>query len=691
MPAKTKKIPELSLQEVRELQKKVHKANIAYHQKDAPIMSDAEYDGLVQKLEEVEGWFFDFVEAEKGSPRKTVGAPPAKGFEKIAHKVPMLSLDNAFSEKNIEEFDKKIRRFLKMGEGEELSYVSEPKIDGVSASLLFEGGKLVLGVTRGDGHVGENITENLKTIGDIPHEIKEAPDRIELRGEVYIAHSDFAALNREQEASGGKIFANPRNAAAGSLRQLDIAITKNRPLRFFAYGWGELSAPIHDTHYTMLRQFEKWGFIVNPLIRECSDIGALFAHWREVEAERATLEYDLDGMVYKVNSLALQGRLGELGRAPRWAIAHKFPSEKAQTIVENIEVQIGRTGALTPVAKLKPVTVGGVVVSSASLHNRDEIERLAVKIGSAVEIERAGDVIPQVVKVLDKKGKSFAFPKKCPACGSKIAKESEEDVVLRCTGGLFCPAQAKERIKHFVARKGFDIEGLGEKQVEELWALDMLHSIADIFHLRERFEDEPPAIWEYGSGKHKGALKESIKKLFVAIERRKNISLARFIYALGIRHVGEGNALLLARYYQDFSSFSEAMQSASDEHYEELRDIEGVGGAMVQACFAFFAEAHNREIVEDLLAAGVKPTPLKQSIVKSKIAGLRIVFTGSMEVMSRAEAKKEAERLGAKVISSVSVKTDMVVFGEKAGSKLKKAEELKVKTFSEQQWLKLIK
>lgn len=672
----------------------------AYYQQDDPDVSDAEYDALRRRNSLIEERFPELVRAD--SPSLKVGASPASGFAKSRHAVPMLSLGNAFDEADVSEFEGRIRRFLNLSETETVTYMAEPKIDGLSASLRYEKGVLTTGVTRGDGETGENITDNLKTINDIPKRLPAGvPDVIEVRGEVYMEKSDFEALNRKQESQGKKVFANPRNAAAGSLRQLDSSITAKRPLRFFAYAWGELSQPAAATQSGMMDCFRQWGFQVNPLTIQAKGVADLLLHWSLVEGQRPELDYDIDGMVYKIDRLDWQERLGFVARAPRWAIAHKFPAEKAVTVLERIDIQVGRTGALTPVAKLQSVRVGGVNVTNATLHNADEIARLDVREGDTVVVQRAGDVIPQIVEVVAGKRPEeaaiFDFPDMCPECGARavheIRQDGERDAVRRCTGGLSCPAQARERLKHFVSRRAFDIEGLGEKQIDDYWDLGILQTPVDIFTLADKHADNPPASWTYGSGKNKGQLKDSLKKLFAAIDQRKVIDLDRFLFGLGIRHVGETTARLLARHYQSVDGLQDAALAIAEGDARALADLEsidGVGGAMITALTGFFAERHNRDTVNGLLAAGVRPQALARVMVASPVAGKTVVFTGTLEKMTRAEAKARAEQLGAKVSGSVSAKTDLVVAGPGAGSKLKKAEELGLKVLSEDDWIAMV-
>ena len=683
-------------EELKALASEMAGHDVAYYQNDDPDISDANYDALRLRNQAIEERFPDLKRAD--SPSDKVGVTPESGFGKIQHSVPMLSLGNAFNFQDLEDFDTRIRRFLSLDEAETISYTSEPKIDGLSASLRYEKGVFVKGATRGDGQVGEDITENLKTLKDIPLTLPAGvPDIVEIRGEVYMAHEDFEILNRQQTEKGRKPFANPRNAAAGSLRQLDARITADRPLMFFAYTWGEMSDMPSDTQSGMITCFDKWGFTVNPDFKVFKDVAALNNHWRDIEERRSLLGYDIDGMVYKIDRLDWQSRLGFVSRAPRWAIAHKFPAEKAITKLLDIDIQVGRTGALTPVAKLKKVTVGGVEVSNATLHNAHEIKRLDVRLNDFVVVQRAGDVIPQIVEVLIEKREGepqeYQFPDNCPACGAQafheIRADGEQDAVKRCSGGLSCPAQAKERLKHFVSRSALDIDGLGDKQIDEFWAYDLLRTPVDIFNLHQK-ADEAPDIWLYKSGKNKGQLKDSLTKLFMAIEKAKKPDLDRFLFALGIRHVGETTARLLARRYKTLEGFRDAILSMCEGHEaskEELASIDGVGNTMVESLLTFFAEPHNLDIINGLINVGVAPVSLPEAESNTPISGKIVVFTGTLTRMTRAEAKARAEMMGAKVSGSVSEKTDILVAGESAGSKLKKAEELGIEILTEDEWL----
>jgi DNA ligase (NAD+) len=667
-----------------------------YYQDDAPLISDADYDALRRRNAAIEARFADLVRPD--SPSGRIGAAPAEKFDKVTHAVPMLSLGNAFSGEDVQDFCHRIRRFLGLDEAESLVVTAEPKIDGLSANLRYEAGRLVVGATRGDGQVGENVTQNLRTVGDVPVRLHGSawPDIVEVRGEVYMSHADFAALNERQARDGRQIFANPRNAAAGSLRQLDASVTARRPLRFFAYAWGQISQEPFETQSEAIGRLREWGFATNPLMRLCTGVDEMLAAYRDIEAERATLGYDIDGVVYKVDRLDWQRRLGFVSRAPRWAIAHKFPAEQATTILNGIEIQVGRTGQLTPVAKLEPVTVGGVVVSNATLHNEDEIARKDVRIGDTVIVQRAGDVIPQVVAVVPEKrpkgAEPYAFPSLCPACGSHAVREvnpktGKLDAARRCTGGLVCPAQAVERLKHFVSRNAFDIEGLGAKQVEAFYEAGLIAQPADIFTLEAR---DARALKKLKDREGWGAT--SVANLFAAIDERRSIGLDRFIFGLGIRHVGETTARLLARSYGSFERFREAMEAATEpgsEAYQELDAIDGIGEVVAKAVVEFFAEPHNEQVLDALLAE-VTPQEMARAATETPVAGKTVVFTGTLEKMTRSEAKARAEELGAKVSGSVSAKTDYVVAGPGAGSKLKKAAELGLAVLSEDEWLDLI-
>ena len=653
-----------------------------YYRHDAPEISDAAYDALRQRNAAIEARFPDLVRSD--SPSRRVGAAPEGGFAKLRHLQPMLSLDNVFDPAEFVEFCARARRFLGLGAEAPLGFVGEPKIDGLSINLTYEHGHFVRGATRGDGMEGEDVTANLRTMAAVPRRLHgPAPALIEIRGEVFMAKADFLALNAAQEAAGEKVFANPRNAAAGSLRQLDPAITAARPLSLFAYALGEASEAPAATHWAYLERLRAWGFTVNPLSRRLDDEAQAAAFEAEIAATRAGLAYDIDGVVYKIDDLGLQRRLGFVGRAPRWAIAWKFPAEQASTVLREIRIQVGRTGALTPVAELEPVNVGGVLVSRASLHNEDEIARKDVRVGDTVLIQRAGDVIPQVLSVVTERrpqgAEPFVFPDHCPACGS-LALRPPGEVVRRCTGGLTCPAQRVERLNHFVSRPAFDIEGLGEKTIQEFHDLGWLLGPADIFRLPEREA-------EIAAREGWGAL--SARNLVRAIATRRRIPLARFIYALGIRRIGERNAQLLARHYGGYAEWRAQMLAATvigSEAREALGSIVGIGPAIAEELVEFFAERRNRETLDELAGLLTIEDAVAEAAADSALAGKTVVFTGTLATMSRPEAKARAQALGAKVTDSVSARTDLVVVGEDAGSKARKAAALGVRTITEAEW-----
>ncbi len=676
----------------------IRQADAAYYQHDHPTMTDAEYDGLRQRLLALEADHPDLVRPD--SPSQTVGAKPAAAFSPVQHGVPMLSLDNAFDEQDVEEFLAKVRRFLGLDPEAVVACVAEPKIDGLSASLRYRQGQLVQAATRGDGRTGEDITANVRTITDIPQTLagEDWPDEIEIRGEIYIGHDDFAALNARAEAEGGKVFANPRNAAAGSVRQLDPKITAQRPLRFFAYSWGEVSGAFADTQLDAIAQLASWGHAVNPRHQLCEDKVSLIIAYQNILKHRADLGYDIDGLVIKVNSLDWQRRLGHVGRSPRWAVAWKFPAEQAQTRVLDIDIQVGRTGALTPVARLHPITVGGVVVSNATLHNADEIERKDVRIGDQVVIQRAGDVIPQVVSVVMAERPAdavpYGFPQQCP-CDLKtpVVREQTaggtEGAVRRCSGEMRCPFQRLEHLKHFASRRAFDIEGLGAKQLELFFENDWVKEPADIFTLEARNRDLKIETRE-------GFGVQSVRNVFDAIAARKTIDLDRFVYALGARHVGDGTARLLARTYQSWDNLykvllemSNASPEAPSEAETEMLSIDQIGQTVVDSLKGYFASASSRAAVERLCEQ-VSIQDAEAIDTASPVAGKTVVFTGKLEQLSRDEAKAMAERLGAKVSGSVSKKTDLLVAGPGAGSKLKTAASLGIETIDEAGWLALV-
>jgi DNA ligase (NAD+) len=666
-----------------------------YYQEDAPSVSDATYDALRRRNEEIEARFPGLVRTD--SPSRRVGAQPSQKFAKVRHAVPMLSLGNALSDEEVIEFVERVRRFLRLPEDENITFTAEPKIDGLSCSLRYQGGLLTHGATRGDGTEGEDVTANVKTLEDIPQRLrgKNVPDVCEIRGEVYMTKSAFLALNERQKAAGRQIFANPRNSAAGSLRQLDPAITASRPLGFFAYGWGEMSEMPAQMQSGMVKWFASCGFKTNPLMKVCGSVEALLAFHHDIEAQRATLDYDIDGVVYKVDRLDWQQRLGFVSRNPRWAIAHKFPAEKATTIVNAIDIQVGRTGALTPIARLEPVTVGGVVVSNATLHNPDEIARLDVRIGDTVMIQRAGDVIPQVLGVVlerrPKDAKPYRFPKKCPChLHTEVVRDTtatgEEGAVARCTGEFACPFQKIEHLKHFVSRRAFDIEGLGEKQIALFFEQGWIKEPAGIFTLEARNA-------KIKLEEQEGFGELSVRNLFDAIRARRKISLERFIYALGMRHVGETAARALARGYGSWQAFHVAcldVAAGGTDTRAEMDSLDQIGETVIDSIAAYFGEAHNRGIVERLTAQ-VEIADAERPAADSAVAGKTVVFTGALEKMTRDEAKAMAERLGAKVAGSVSQKTDYVVAGPGAGSKLGKAKDLGVAVLTEDEWFELVR
>ena len=688
---KEPKAPKLTLAKAREeharLQAEIAEHDRRYHGEDAPTISDAEYDALRRRYTALEEAFPKLADAD--SANRKVGAAPSEKFAKVRHRVPMLSLGNIFADEEVEEFCARVRRFLGLTDGSPLDVVAEAKIDGLSCSLRYENSELVQAATRGDGYEGEDVTANVRVVEAIPKHLKGAPKIFEARGEVYMRHTDFAALNARQAAAGKPVYANPRNFAAGSLRQLDPRMTAERPLAFFAYAWGEVSEPFASTQFGAIEAMRSFGLPTNPLTKLCHSAAEMLAQYHFIEEKRATLGYDIDGVVYKVNDLALQQRLGFVSRSPRWAVAHKFPAEQATTIVEAITINVGRTGAMTPLAKLKPVTVGGVVVSNATLHNEDEIERKDVRVGDTVLVQRAGDVIPQVLAVvLDKRpadSKPYVFPETCPICGSAALREidektGEKDVVRRCTGTLICPAQAVEGLKHFVSRNAFDIDGLGEKLIELFFTEGLIRTAADIFTLKARDGQGHPPLNEW-----EGFGETSARNLFNAIDARRTVPLNRFLFALGIRHVGETNARRLARHFGDWESLRAAARV--ENAAEEISAIGGIGPVVAEAIADFFAEPRN-ETALDALVKEVTIEPMEAIAAGHPLAGQTIVFTGSLEKMTRDEAKAVAERLGAKVSGSISAKTNLVVAGPGAGSKLGKARELGVETVDEDEWIR---
>ena len=709
---------EEAAEELARLAAEIARHDRLYHGEDRPEITDAEYDALRQRNAAIEARFPELTRAD--SPSRGVGAAPSATFAPAQHAKPMLSLDNVFTDEDVVDFVGSVRRFLALPGDAELVFTAEPKIDGLSMSLRYEKGRLVTAATRGDGTTGENVTANIRTLDEIPERLPaDAPELIEIRGEVYMRRDDFFALNRRM-AETGQAFANPRNSAAGSLRQKNAEVTRSRPLKFFAYAWGETSEPIAGTQFDAVKRLADWGFKVNELMVRCRSLEEMLGHYRAIEAKRAALPYDIDGVVYKVDRLDLQERLGFRSRSPRWATAHKFPAEKATTVLERIDIQVGRTGAMTPVARLTPVTVGGVVVTNATLHNEDYIRGIGndgqpiregrdIREGDTVIVQRAGDVIPQILDIVPEKrpagSEPYRFPHRCPVCGSHAVRE-EGEAVWRCTGGLICPAQAMERLRHFVSRNAMDIEGLGEKQIEFFFTTDKaaqrIVAPADIFTLRRRQETLPDTL--EGSmerlDKVEGFGEVSVRKLLVAIDERRRVALSRFLFALGIRHIGETNAKRLARHFLSFDALRAAAEAArapqgkgdaGNAEWQEIVGVNGIGGVVAEALVDFFAEDHNRDAVDALLAAGV--TPLDEEAigeVSSPVAGKTVVFTGALERMSRDEAKAMAERLGAKVAGSVSKKTDLVVAGPGAGSKLKQATDLGIEVIDEDAWFERV-
>ena len=691
-----------ALDELKLLSKRIKKANREYYTNDAPKISDAKYDELKKRNSELENLFPHL--KLKHSVSNDVGGPLLSGFSKITHKVPMLSLGNAFSEKDINDFDERTRKFLSLDQNETVLYAAEPKIDGLSLSLMYENGELVYGATRGDGEVGENVTNNAHVIPSIPQFLEGAPETLEVRGEIYMDHSDFGILNELQLESGLKVFSNPRNAAAGSLRQLDPSITKERPLKFMAYAWGLSSTPLGASHYDSVKYLERLGFEVNPLTKVCHTVEQLIGHYKNIERSRSSLGYDIDGVVYKINDLKYQERLGFRSTTPRWAIAHKFAAELAWTRLQAIEIQVGRTGAMSPVARLSPVTVGGVVVSNATLHNEDYISGLDskgknlrsggdIRIGDLVQVYRAGDVIPKIAEIdvsnREKGSLPYIFPLKCPSCGS-ITKREVGDAVRRCNEFLTCPAQKMERLKHFVGRATFDIDGLGAKQVEMFFNDEELRikEPADIFTLQERDKLNITKLRD-----RNGWGKKSAENLFTAIEEKREISLQKFIFAMGIRHIGEQVSGLLAKHYLSWNEFIEVVKDAADGKItalESLTQIDGIGEVMVQSLVSTLCHPKQLQEIENVVSKlSIKSVEL-QTYFNSKIDGKSLVFTGTLENMSRAEAKACAEKLGAKVLGAVSSTTDILVAGIGSGSKVRKAEKLGIEIIDENKWQTLI-
>ncbi|CDM58373.1 MULTISPECIES: NAD-dependent DNA ligase LigA [Rhizobium] len=703
--------------ELERLAMEIARNDELYHGEDRPAISDAEYDALKRRNDAIEARFPELIRDD--SPSRRVGSAPSVTFAPLVHARPMLSLDNTFSQEDVQDFVASVYRFLGRLPDQSIAFTAEPKIDGLSMSIRYENGKLVNAATRGDGTTGENVTANIRTIKEVPNELpRGVPAVVEVRGEVYMAKSDFLALNKQMEAAGKQTYVNPRNTAAGSLRQLNAKVTASRKLKFFAYAWGEISEPndLPKAQFDMVQKFKEWGFPVNPLMKRLNSVADILAHYDEIGLKRPDLDYDIDGVVYKVDSLELQARLGFRSRSPRWATAHKFPAEQAFTMVENIDIQVGRTGALTPVARLTPITVGGVVVTNATLHNADYIEGIGnsgerirevghdIRIGDTVIVQRAGDVIPQVLDVVMEKrpaeARPYEFPKTCPVCGSHAVREKNEktgklDSVTRCTGGFICTAQATEHLKHFVSRNAFDIEGLGSRQIDFFFDNEdsalQIRTAPDIFTLEKRQADSLTKLENID-----GFGKVSVGKLYAAINERRTIALHRFIYALGMRHVGETTAKLLARSYGTYDAFEAAMKEAaplSGDAWNDLNAIEGIGEIVARAIVEFYKEPRNIKVIGALLDEldDKRPLPAEQAVTSdSPVAGKTVVFTGSLEKFSRDEAKARAESLGAKVAGSVSKKTDIVVAGPGAGSKLDKARELGVQTMDEDEWLALI-
>ncbi len=717
--------PEEAEAELARLAEVIAQANIDYHQKDAPALTDADFDALRQRNDAIELAFPDLVRTD--SPGLSVGAPPAEGFAKIRHAVPMLSLAKAYTDEDVVDFIERGRRFFKQDEGLEIAFTAEPKIDGLSASLLYENGVFVRGATRGDGAVGEDITANLRTIKDIPEKLKGSgwPQSIEIRGEVYMTYAEFQALKERSAAVGGQDYVNPRNTAAGSLRQKDASVTASRNLKFFAYAWGATSEDPAPTQYEAVQKFKDWGFAISPLMERARSVEELIAQYHKIEELRSSLGYDIDGVVYKVDQLELQRRWGFVTGEPRWAVAHKFPAERAMTVVRDIEIQVGRTGTLAPVARLDPVSVGGVTVVNVTLHNEDYIagkdstgepirEGKDIRIGDTVVIQRAGDVIPQIVDVvLDKRpadAKPYEMPHECPVCGSPATREinektGKEDSRRRCTGEMICPAQAVEGLRHFVSRGALDIEGLGAENIDTFFNAGLIKTAADIFTLKDRRPEVQKALAERreeqakareaASGKARKNVRsvedrnyEGLDKLFAAIDARREPELDRFIFALGIRHIGETTGAVLARTFGSMEKLEEAGKelAAAEDPMAVFPSVDGIGATVVEALVDFFRNERNVEALDRLLIQ-VRPKPYVLEIsADSVVAGKTVVFTGTLEKMSRSEAKAMAERLGAKVAGSVSAKTDILIAGPGAGSKLKSAEALGVEVITEDEW-----
>ena len=671
--------------ELMRLARQIARHDKLYHAEDAPEITDQEYDALVRRNAELEAQFPHLVRED--SPSKKVGHEVAASpLSKVTHEVRMMSLDNGFNREEIEEWVARVRRFLSLGSDDPVAITAEDKIDGLSCSLRYEAGKLVRAATRGDGQVGEDVTANVQHIADIPQQVTgdNVPDVFEVRGEVYMSKQDFTALNAAQHEVGGKLFANPRNAAAGSLRQKDASVTAKRPLKFWAYGWGAASEVPLETQHAMMRLIESWGFPLSPFLKVTDGVDAMIAHYDEIGRQRPDLPYEIDGVVYKVDRLDYQQRLGFVAKAPRWALAHKFPAERAKTTLEAIDIQVGRTGKLTPVGRLAPVMVGGVTVTNVTLHNRDEIERLGVRPGDRVVVQRAGDVIPQLVDNLTRSVEkpAFQFPDACPECGSEaVAEEGEVDV--RCTGGLICPAQRTQRLEHFVSRKALDIEGLGSKTIAQFFEKKWLESPADIFRLKDKREDILAL---------EGWQDKSVDNLLASVENKRSPDAARLLFGLGIRHVGEVTARDLLKNFHELPAIREAAEKAhagDDDAASSITSIDGIGESVANALGDFFHEEHNVAVWEDLLNE-LSPPRYEVETRDSPFAGKTIVFTGKLETMSRDEAKAQAERLGAKASGSVSAKTDILVAGPGAGSKLKKAQELGIEVLDEAAWAEIV-
>lgn len=692
-----------SQNELDKLYKEIEFHNQKYHLDNDPQISDTEFDKLFRRAIEIEKEFPEL--KRKNSPTDLVGAKPLEKFNKVEHSIPMLSIQNAKDLNEVQSWIDSLSSFLMLDQNQHIEFVAEPKIDGLSATIIYVEGKMVLGATRGDGSYGEDVTENLKTIVDIPKKIdeKKAPKVLEVRGEVYITHKDFDELNKLQEESGKDLFKNPRNAAAGSLKQLDPRETSKRPLHFFAYNWGRISPLLFEKHSDIINNFNDLGLPINPLSTVHDSLKSLEKYYNEMLSKRIDIGYDIDGIVYKLNRLDWRERLQSTDHHPRWAIAHKFPAERAASEIIDVHIQVGRTGVLTPVARLKPVTIGGAVVSNASLHNYEDIQKKDIRIGDKVWVQRAGDVIPQVIEVIKSKRKDslreIKIPNKCPVCGSPAEKEllSDKDgkkmsyeKYIRCTGGFTCSSQVKERLKHFVSKEAFDIDGLGEKQVNDYFDMGLIKDPIDIFSLEKKYRDNPPNIWVYTSGSKSkiNTIKDSAVKLFKAIEDKKEIKLDRFIYALGIRHLGSSTASLLASHFVSLKKMVSVFSDISlSEELNEVKSLDGIGGKVVESLQTFFDKTETRNLVKNLLASGVTVKDYEKIEADSKISGKRIVITGTLSGMSRAEAKVRIESLGAKVVSSISKKTDFIITGGKPTvSKVEQANKLGINVFDENKW-----